>query len=78
MADDPHPTRPIGRPDGAERSVGTERSEEAERSVGTEPPEIPVADGTVGAAVLALREGGVEVDASVFATLTRTIAAARA
>ncbi|GAA2753620.1 N-acetylglucosamine kinase [Amnibacterium kyonggiense] len=38
---------------------------------------IPVADGTAGAAVLALRAGGVEVDAAVFATLTESLAALR-
>lgn len=38
---------------------------------------VPVPDGLVGAAVLALRAGGVEVDEAVFATLTRTITAAR-
>ncbi|WP_022882791.1 N-acetylglucosamine kinase [Gryllotalpicola ginsengisoli] len=41
-------------------------------------PEVrSVADGVVGAAVLALREGGVAVDASVFAALTRSLAALR-
>ncbi|MBW4042356.1 MAG: hypothetical protein HIU86_09555 [Acidobacteria bacterium] len=38
---------------------------------------IPVPDGTVGAAVLALRTGGIEVDDAVFATLTASIRASR-
>jgi hypothetical protein len=36
-----------------------------------------VADGVVGAAVIALREASVTVDEPVFATLTRTLAALR-
>ncbi len=39
---------------------------------------IPVADGVVGAAVLALREGGVEVDAPLFTRMRSSIRAAAA
>jgi glucosamine kinase len=43
---------------------------------GTRP--IPVADGLIGAAVLALRSGGVEVDAARFAVLAASIREAAA
>jgi glucosamine kinase len=39
---------------------------------------IPVADGLVGAAVLALREGGIEVDAALHGALTASIRSAAA
>jgi N-acetylglucosamine kinase-like BadF-type ATPase len=50
----------------------------AARSSGGRVPEVQrVADGVVGAAVIALREASVTVDEPVFATLTRTLAALR-
>lgn len=42
-------------------------------AAGFEPKIARVSDGAVGAAVLALREGGITVDENVFSTVTRTI-----
>ncbi len=54
-----------------------ERVVEALRAEGIDGPFITVADGTVGAAVLALRHGGVVVDDIVFARITSSLAALR-
>ena len=54
-----------------------QRIVEALRAEGIDGPFITVADGTVGAAVLALRHGGVVVDDIVFDRITSSLAALR-